>query len=29
LLEIGVNRGSAAITLDLQIGEAVQLLNKE
>jgi S-adenosylmethionine hydrolase len=29
LLEIGVNRGSAASVLDLQIGESVQLLNRE
>lgn len=29
LLEIGVNRGSAASALDLQIGESIQLLNKE
>jgi len=29
LLEIGVNRGSAASALDLQTGQAIQLLNKE
>ena len=29
LLEIGVNRGSAASELDLRIGESVQLLNRE
>lgn len=29
LLEIGVNRGSAASVLDLQNGQAIQLLNKE
>jgi len=29
LLEIGINRGSAASELDLQIGDSVQLLNKE
>ena len=28
LLEIGVNRGSAASTLDLQVGQSVQLINK-